>query len=454
MKLRNKVIIINLLIVLSILLTVLSIILKTVDNFNIYTINQYLVNQSNLSQSYLSEYFKVKNNPVEVLRNEKASLEETLKSQAGCEVSITEIDVRDPSPLQKSALEGKKAYLITKVGENREFLLSFPIFAQGQIIGSVNYTYSLFQAEEMRRSLLIVLVSLFMVALLASSLLSFLLSYKMIKPLEKLTGVAKDYSQGNFRGIDDIKTGDEVETLAKSFNEMGRNIKKMITELKQEQEKQKKFLDNVTHEIRTPLTNILGYADLIQKVDNVTQKEKYLDYISDEGERLLNMVNSLLELSQLKRYDLAVELTNTDLKTILEQACRLMRDRANKFGIKVSYDLAPVNAMVDGEKIKQVVINLLDNAIKYSEGDIITVQLWKETFVQISISDNGKGISQSYINSLTEPFYRVDKSRSRKLGGSGLGLSICREIVELHGGEMTINSIEGKETIVTISLQP
>ncbi len=454
MKLRNKMIAINLLIILSILLAVFTIILKTVDNFNIYTIHQYLLNQSNLSQTYLSEYFLLKNNPIEVLSNEIASLEEKLKAQAGCEVSLTGLNVRDPSPLQKSALEGRKAYLITKVGENRSIFLSFPILAQGEIIGSVNYSYSLYQADEMRKGLFIVLVSLFIVASLGSALLSFLFSYRMIKPLEKLTGMANDYSQGNFRVIEDIKTGDEVEKLANSFNEMGRNIKKMITELKEEQEKQKKFLDNVTHEIRTPLTNILGYTDLTQKVDHVAQKDKYLDYISGEGERLLNMVNSLLELSRLKRYELAVELTDTELNNILEQACSLMRDRAEKFGIKVSYDLANVNAIVDGDKIKQVLINLLDNAIKYSEGDKITVRLWKETLVHISVKDNGKGISQSYINSLTEPFYRVDKSRSRKLGGSGLGLSICREIIELHGGEMNINSIEGKGTIVTISLQP
>jgi signal transduction histidine kinase len=454
MKLRNKIIIINLLIIVSILLAVFNIILNTVDNFNIYTVNQYLINQSNFSQSYLTEYFKSKENPAAILENEKASLEDMLKYQVGCEVSLTGLEVRDPSPLQKSALEGKKAYLITQSEGNRSFLLSFPVFSHGEIIGSVLYTYSLFQADEMRRSLLIVLLSLFVAALLGSALLSFLFSYRIIKPLEKLTRMAKDYSQGNFHPIEDIKTGDEVEKLAISFNEMGRSIKEIITELKMEQEKQKKFLDNVTHEIRTPLTNILGYADLTQKIDNLAQNKKYLDYISAEGERLLNMVNSLLELSRLNRYDLAVEKKNSELNIILEQACSLMRDRAEKFGIKVIYELAPVKAMVDGEKIKQVIINLLDNAIKYSEGDLITVRLRKEEMVHICVSDNGKGIPQFYVNSLTEPFYRVDKSRSRKLGGSGLGLSICREIIELHGGQININSEEGKGTTVTILLQP
>lgn len=454
MKLRNKIIIINLLIIITILFVAFTIILKTVDNFNIYTINQYLQHQSNLSQAYLSEYFKVKDNPVEVLGKEKAFLEFKLKEQAGCEVSLTGTEVREPSLLQKSALEGKKSYLITKEGKHRSFLLSFPIFAQGQIIGAVTYTYSLFQTDEVRKSLSIVLFFVFIVALLGSALLSSFFSYRIIKPLEKLTGMAMDYSQGNFHVIEDIKTGDEVEKLSDSFNEMGKNIKGMILELKQEQEKQKKFLDNVTHEIRTPLTIILGYAKLIPKINDNAQKNKYLNYIYNEGEKLLTMVNNLLELSKLNRYELAIEKTNTDLKTIIEQACSFMRDRADKFGIKISCELSPVNAMVDGEKIKQVIINLLDNAIKYSEGDMITVKLWKEEFIQISVGDNGKGIPQSNLNKLIEPFYRVDKSRSRKLGGSGLGLSICREIIELHGGQIHISSTEGKGTIVTISLQP
>jgi signal transduction histidine kinase len=306
----------------------------------------------------------------------------------------------------------------------------------------------------MKRTLQVVLLVLFIVAIAVSLILSYFFSYRVIKPLEKLTGATKEFSKGNFREITGIRTGDEIEKLVVSFNDMGNNIVKMLDELEVEQQKQKKFLDNVTHEVRTPLTNIIGYADLSSRIADENQKEKYISYITGESNRLLAMVNSLLELSQLSRFEFPILKEETDLTELIHQALELMQDRAKKFGFDILKELDHVTVNIDREKIKQVIINLIDNAIKYSEGDTIEIKLSKGKTVDISVSDNGTGIPEEDIANITEPFYRVDKSRSRKLGGNGLGLAICKEIINAHDGYIVIESNENSGTIVTISLQP
>jgi signal transduction histidine kinase len=453
MKLRVKVMAMNMIIIVIILLATGLIILRTVDNFNLYTRYQYLLSQSNFTQQYLYEYFKVKVFPKEALISNKMELENTLEKHVGCEVDIIESGLKNATELQKQALNGDTVYFISSEGEGRLFYMSFPILSKGVIIGCVNFTYSLYQVDMMKRNVLYTLLILLFISLILSLALSVVFSSKLIKPLEKLTSATKEFAKGNFRGIDDIRTGDEIEGLFNSFNDMGNEIKEMINELKDEQNKQRKFVDNVTHEIRTPLTNIMGYADLLNRVQVEKQRTKYLSHISSEGNRLLNMVNNLLELSRLNRYEFALQRTMTDLREIIENAVGLMFDRIKKFGFGIEYNLEDVTAMVDGEKIKQIVINLIDNSIKYSEGDYLTIRLWKSDMVYISISDNGKGIAQTDIDNISQPFYRADKSRSRKLGGSGLGLSICKEIANAHGGTMKIDSETDKGATVTITLQ-
>jgi two-component system, OmpR family, sensor histidine kinase ArlS len=453
MKLRVKVMNMNMLIIIIILLIAGFIVIRTVDNFNLYTRYQYLLSQSDFTDQYLSEYFKIKDVPEKTLVTDREELENMLEKHVGCDVEIIEAGANSVTELQRQALSGNRAYFIGKEGKVRQFYMSSPVYAKGTVIGCVNFTYSLYQADMMKRSLLFTLSILLLAALLLSLVLSYLFSRRLLNPLEKLTHATKEYSKFNFIGIDNINTGDEIEGLANSFNTMGNEIKMMINKIKDEQDKQKKFVDNVTHEIRTPLTNIMGYADLLNRGRDETQKTKYLSNITSESNRLLNMVNNLLELSRLNRYEFAIQKTKTNLKETIEQAAGLMSDRIKKFGFEIEYNLESVTAMVDGEKIKQVIINLIDNAIKYSEGDYLDVKLWKSDMVYISVCDNGKGIPLADIENISEPFYRSDKSRSRKLGGSGLGLSICKEIANAHGGTMNIDSNKGHGTTVTISLQ-
>lgn len=456
MKLRTKVVSMNMLIIIAALLVGSFCILRLVDNFNLYTVYQYLSGQSEFSRQYLTEFLKMKRDPEAALEGSKTLLEGKFGKQVGCSVKITGLKPEDPTALQKSALKGTTSYLIDTRGPDRVFRYSFPIHAGSQVVGTVLYEYPLYQADQMRRSLMAGVAILLAVSLLASLLLSTLFSYRLIRPLEKLTKATEEFSRGNFKEIDPSSTRDEVEVLTRSFNGMGLSLRDMIAALRNEQEKQKKFLDNVTHEIRTPLTNILGYADLSERVGDAEQRSLYLSRIGSEGNRLLHMVNNLLELSRINRYEFSLDRKDTDMRALIAQTVELMSDRARKYGFQIRSEMGDsgISANVDGEKIKQALMNLIDNAVKYSGGSRITVRLWRENGVHVRVEDNGKGIPEADLANILEPFYRVDKSRSRQLGGSGLGLSICRDIAAAHGGNLRIESKEGAGTIVTLSLQP
>jgi len=453
MKLRTKVTTMNVLITAVIILISGLIVLKTVDNSNLYGMYQNLLSQSNFTEQYLSEYMRSNDNSGEILEEERSSLEDILTMNMGCVVEIDGLSVNDPTELQKGALSGKKVYLIDTTGNVRTFSLCMPIYSNEKIIGCVILENSLYQADMMKKNLIFTLLPVSFIALIILFILSYLFSYRLIKPLEELTLVTKEFSKGNFNEIKAIRTGDEIERLTDSFNKMGQGIKLIIEDLKEEQKKQKKFLDNVTHEIRTPLTNIIGYADLSNRTKESEDLEKYLSYITGESNRLLSMVNDLLELSRLNTYEQAIIKNEINLINLIEQIINLMKDRARKYGFEIQCILEDLVAVADNEKLKQVIINLIDNAIKHSEGDEIIIRLWKADFIYISVSDNGIGIPEVDIDNILQPFYRIDKSRSRKFGGSGLGLSLCQEIVVSHGGNIKIESIIECGTTVTFYLQ-
>lgn len=228
-----------------------------------------------------------------------------------------------------------------------------------------------------------------------------------------------------------------------------------VTELRQLQEKQKQFVTNVSHELRTPLTTILGYVDLLK--EKGSSREIFntsLEYLQSSSDRLLRLVNDLIDLSALKKAEFEIEPRSTDITALVREIAGLMSLKAQKFNISLDTllpDSLEIN--VDPIRIKQAVVNILDNAIKYSQGGKISVELKEEpNEISLIISDDGCGIPSEQLENIFEPFYRVDKARSRDIGGNGLGLSITKEIIDKHGGSIAIESRQGRGTKVKILL--
>ena len=208
------------------------------------------------------------------------------------------------------------------------------------------------------------------------------------------------------------------------------------------------FIDNLSHEMNTPLTSIQGYAELLQKA-NLTeeQKDKYLTYIQSESKRISDMYKKLLLLSYKKNADL--DFKNVNINNVFSEIYKTLKERLDSKNIDLIINNQLENIYGDETLIIMCVSNLVKNAINVSDvnSKIIINALKINDKKYIQVVDYGPGISKENIAKITEPFYRVDKVRSRKNGGAGLGLSICKSIMELHKGDLKIESDIGKGSI-------
>jgi two-component system phosphate regulon sensor histidine kinase PhoR len=227
-----------------------------------------------------------------------------------------------------------------------------------------------------------------------------------------------------------------------------------VTELKRVEKIKKDFVVNVSHELRTPLTAIKGFVETIE--DDIDDKNRgYLNIIRRNTDRLINIVEDLLLLSELEEKGAALSLEACDLKIMIEQMQRIFEPRLREKGLSLTIraDQALPVIMADAFKLEQVFVNLIDNAIKYTEKGGITISLLQRNgHVLIEIQDTGLGIPREHLPRIFERFYVVDASRSKQLGGTGLGLSIVKHIVLLHSGAIEVTSTPGQGTKIIITL--
>jgi len=271
-----------------------------------------------------------------------------------------------------------------------------------------------------------------------------------IKPLKEMKVAAKQLSGGKLSVRVADYPDDEIGQLAKTFNEMADAIQ-------MEDEQQKEFLANVSHELRTPLSYIKGYMEAIQSgVAAPEDKEKYERIILRETARMERLVNDLLDLVKLESKEFTLNKMPIPLAQTIEETIDRVRQRAAQKGIRLeqnlNYDLI---AEVDEERLIQMLLNLMDNAIRHTEeGGQIHIILEKQSGSHgvISISDTGSGIPEEDLEKITDRFYRVNKARTRKEGGTGLGLPIVEKLATLHGGALHFKSELGKGTTVSITL--
>jgi two-component system phosphate regulon sensor histidine kinase PhoR len=228
-----------------------------------------------------------------------------------------------------------------------------------------------------------------------------------------------------------------------------------ITDIKNLEKIKTDFVSNISHELRTPLAAIKGFAETLDDKMHSTENKHYLDIIRRNTDRLINIINDLLFLSELEEKSTKLELVEVDLKIIVENITKIFEQRLKEkslfLNLDVEINLPPVKA--DPFKLEQMFINLIDNAVKYTENGGINISLKsKGDKVEITIEDTGIGIPEDHLPRIFERFYVVDKSRSKKLGGTGLGLSIVKHVVLLHNGNIDVESSLGKWTKFVIML--
>lgn len=229
-----------------------------------------------------------------------------------------------------------------------------------------------------------------------------------------------------------------------------------ITELKRLEQIRKDFVANVSHELRTPVTSIKGFSETLldgayKDTDTLLS---FLEIVHTESNRLEMLINDLLDLSNVEQSGFEVKAQPTDMKAVIKRAVEMIQPKINEKSIGLKLEIKPVTVYGDSNRLIQVIMNLLINAVTYSGNNTeITIRLFvKENQAVIQVEDQGIGIESSEIGRLFERFYRVDRARSRNSGGTGLGLSIVKHLIEAHHGKVEVESTVGVGTTFTIYL--
>lgn len=247
--------------------------------------------------------------------------------------------------------------------------------------------------------------------------------------------------------IDPVTT--DMKTLTEDIEKFAKNKKIEIDTLKIREEYRKDFLGNISHELKTPLFTVQGYilTLLDGALEDKAVRKKYLQRAQKGVERLIYIIKDLDLITKLEVGDLNLELSDFDIIELIHNVFELVEMKAGKKNISLTFDMnyeAPVYVRADRDKIQQVLSNLIVNSIKYGHRDgttEVSVENLIRNKVIVRITDNGEGIPEEHMPRLFERFYRVDKSGSRKEGGSGLGLSIVKHIIEAHGEKIYVESV-------------
>lgn len=291
----------------------------------------------------------------------------------------------------------------------------------------------------------------FTFALAAGALLIFGLSFFLTNPIKRMTEAADRIANGCYHERLQVSSRDEIGELADSFNRMTAAVEKTISDLAEEAEKKEDFVANFAHELKTPLTSVVGYADMLYH-RNLPREEvkKSAWYIWNEGMRLESLSFKLMDLTNLNRQKIVCQ--DMPAKEFLADAVEGLDMVLAQKGIEILYQADEAYVKADYDLLKTLILNLIDNAGK-ADCRKIRIEGKKEgQTYRMMISDDGRGIPESELSRITEAFYMVDKSRSRMQHSAGLGLALVKRIAEIHGGTLLIESKEGVGTKVTVCL--
>lgn len=300
-------------------------------------------------------------------------------------------------------------------------------------------------------------VGVLILAVLVGGVILLVLFYVM-RNMQKLSSAARQYACGNYDVRVNIRSTDEVGMLAADFNWMANEMNQQMERLQDEVRRQEEFTAAFAHELKTPLTSIIGYADTIRQMElSKEENDMCADYIFRQGKRLQSLSYKLLEMTMAGRQELSRKPIR--VPEFLAEIAKMVQQSLKAQEMVLEIYAEPGIIYGDPELLGSVLINLIDNARKASrEGSVIEVHGSKTAGgYGITVSDHGKGIPKEELSRITEAFYMVDKSRSRKEGGAGLGLALCSRILMLHQADWQIESEPGAGTKVHVlfkQLQP
>ncbi|MEA3321485.1 MAG: ATP-binding protein [Bacillota bacterium] len=334
--------------------------------------------------------------------------------------------------------------LYDKQTDKRYLSVGKPIFTEQQFIGGI---FVLASVEDMYQSIDMIKNSIILAgtgAIFLAIGFTFIVSRKLSNPLLEMERATREIAKGDLNTRVSSSSNDEIGSLANGINDLALELQRYRTS-------RREFFANISHELRTPITYLEGYANVIENKQYKTEEEKnrYLQIIQQEAKRMSSLVNDLFELSKLEEGKLHLHFEEIDVIEVVENAVSKNRMKAEQKGLNIGF--SPLHQLpsiyADGLRMEQILINLIENAIRYTKQGSIMVSLSSHSEkIFINIEDTGIGIPSEDIPYLFERFHRVEKSRSREHGGTGLGLAIVKQLVERQNGKVQVKSDVGKGT--------
>ena len=449
----------NLGVVVLALLVIEMAIVYAIQNYFYSSAKQYIVSKLNAVTSILSmhsqdsstNFSSEMRNMLETF-NEKDKIELMAVNSKG-RVVLTSSgfspDADDVMPDYVKAMESGEGSHVYKIGGGEKVLaVSQSISSMSSEYSAVRMVTSLTDIDDTIKNYTAAVTVVCITIILIIIITGLYFAGSIVRPIRQISGIARKYAMGDFTTRIDNDSDDEIGDLCTAINNMA-------DELSTAEAMKNEFISSVSHELRTPLTAIKGWAEtlMIDGGGSPDTMKKGVKVIVTEAERLSQMVEELLDFSRMQNGHFTLQNANMDILAELGDAVLIYSDKARREDKKIIYDEPEMLPFVFGDKnrIRQVFINVIDNAVKYSSaGDTVTIKAYESgDSVIVSVADTGLGIKQSDLAKVKTKFYKANHTRR----GSGIGLAVADEIISMHGGTLDIDSDgEGKGTKVTISL--
>ncbi|MCF8011024.1 MAG: HAMP domain-containing histidine kinase [Clostridiales bacterium] len=461
-SIRKRMVIHYCIIILLVVLVLEGLFITAVRQYYYGSVEQILVNRAAVSSAVFNKYLPEYSTHNDIREKARIILE-NVSGESAARVDVVDrtgsiiIDSNGFSPRKKvetpdfyTALHGKTGiwHGKNKLTNETVMAVSNPLKEGNKIIGVLRYISSMEAVNSTVNRIIVIALFVGLLVILLILTFSLLLANSIVKPIQNVTSAAGQMAEGDFSVRASKKYEDEIGQLADTLNYMASEI------IKAEKVKND-FLSSISHELRTPLTSIKGWCETLHSGDLTDNQEtrEGLQIISKETDRLTGLVEDLLDYSRLQagRIEIKPRIVNINkvIKEVVQQFSVRVKEKSIDIITDLDCDLVQINA--DYNRIKQVLIILLDNSIKFtpSNGTIYITTGQKNNYVELEMIDNGQGIDIVDIERITEKFYKADYKSS----GSGLGLSIAKKIISIHGGKLDFYSAPGHGTKVKIRLK-
>jgi heavy metal sensor kinase len=350
----------------------------------------------------------------------------------------------------RRALAGEPSIRTTPVSGQSVRIRAVPIRRGDRIIGVLEVGQAEDDVTEALDRLLIFMLAAFPITLMVAGGGGVYFARRALGPVDEITRLARKVSVDDLsQRLDLSLPDDELGKLARTFDEM-------IARLDAAFRRQRQFTADASHELRTPLTIIKGQIEVsLQRDREPAAYREVLQVTNESVDRLIRLVGSLLTLAQADAGDIPLEREEVDVGAIARSAMEQVQPRAEEIGVELRHACGPEAVVrADQDLVLQLILNLLDNALKHTAADGAVAVTWRGRpgAVELVVEDTGEGIADEHLPYLFDRFYRVDRARSRDVGGAGLGLAICRWIAEAHGGSIAVSSVVGEGSRFTVTL--